>query len=311
MLRDALTDRDIPTDRRLLAPGTVGIISGPGGIGKSTLAQMIACAAAAGNPTGAGLAAIGLAAAPGSRPGLAGRPVSMWCLEDPAALAARRTAATADWWASTGGPHLDNYRSRIAIYGAEDTGPLWEAPDYRHRDKEHGPTNLMLTLAADLLERRPILTIIDPALCALAAPAADAHTVRSFIATLSRMTGEIDGAALIVAHSTKAARDGLSEAGAISGSAAWHDAARLVITATPPPKPKGSTEQPEGVHLTVTKANLGKTGPLTNTTTNLPTPTTPLTLTITPHNGWPAALTPTNTTTSNHPDPYAARLEDL
>ena len=97
------------------------------------------------------------------------------------------------------------------------------------------------------------LVVIDPALCAFHAEANHAAPVRDFVSLLVRkLARPLACAVLLVAHSTKAARAGQDrfDAGQVSGSAAWHDAARAVLAMT---REHGQN----GPALAITKANYG------------------------------------------------------
>ena len=264
-------DRSPPSGRVLLTSQTVGLLSGEGGCGKSSLTQQLALAAAAQTPTGAGLGDIRLAIAPG--------PVIIWQLEDRAALVLHRLRATADRW-NINPEALD----QVAVVAADDTAELWRSADFDRT--QHGPTEAFAALAADIAVVQPRLVIIDPALCAVLCAPSDAATVRAFVATVARLVGP-NAAVLIVAHSTKEARTNAEGGpGVVSGSAAWYDAARLVINAHRPRDTKGRIVQDARQHvlLDAVKANLGEAGQIGTGTLQVAT-----------SGRWPAGLIPTAT----------------
>ena len=265
-----------PPGRVLLASQTVGLLSGEGGCGKSSLTQQLALAADARTPTGAGLGDIRLAIAPG--------PVVIWQLEDRAALVLHRLRATAELW-KINPEALD----QVAVVAADDTAELWRSADFDRT--QHGPTEAFAALAADIATVRPRLVIIDPALCAVYCAPSDAATVRAFVTTVARLVGP-NAAVLIVAHSTKEARTNAEGGpGVVSGSAAWYDAARLVINAHRPRDAKGRIVQDahrQHVLLDAVKANLGEAGQIGTGALQVAT-----------SGRWPAGLIPTATTNTN------------
>lgn len=229
----------------LLGAGLVGIVSGPGGVGKSTLTAQLALAAAAHEPSGAGLAALRLHMAKG--------PVVMACGEDSgAAVAARLKAAAKAWNVRHRGPAL----SRVHVVGRETlTGPLWRGPDARDHA---GATDELRRLAALCARVRPTLVVVDPASAALAdTPSGDGYTVRRFVSALAAIGERCGAAVLVVAHSTKGDRDGSRPtAGSIAGSHQWHDTARLCLDL------RHIDDDTPGIAVTVTKANGGRAGPI-------------------------------------------------
>ena len=79
------------------------------------------------------------------------------------------------------------------------------------------------------------LVVIDPATAAFTGVSHDAAEVRSFMSNLASKAAEHECGILLVAHSTKAARNNANSgtsmgAGAVAGSAAWFDSARSVLT---------------------------------------------------------------------------------
>ena len=257
-----------PPGRLLLAAKAVGVLSGEGGIGKSSLAQQIALAAAAQTPTGAGLGDIGLAVAPG--------PVLLWQLEDKEAVVRHRLSATADRW------NIGNEaQGRVIGAAADKATELWRSTEYH--PSRPGPTLGFAALAAAVATRRPRLVIIDPVSCAVLCAQSDLLTVRAFIAAAARMVGP-NSAVLLVAHPTKEARANAEGGpGIVSGTAAWFDACRVVIHARRPRDSKGRVREAhrQQVLLEAAKVNLGIEGPIG-----------PGPLQVTVSGRWPAGLMP-------------------
>lgn len=88
-------------------------------------------------------------------------------------------------------------------------------------------------LDAAMDEIRPGLVIIDPLSAFFQADLNAMAGARAFMDLLTGMAVKYECGILMIAHSTKAARDGSEPAGLISGSAAWFDAARGTIGIVP------------------------------------------------------------------------------
>ena len=195
----------------LISVGETGILAAPGGSGKSYITLALARAAATAHATKAAYgAACGLRVRTG--------PVVLISYEDSPVRVAARLRAMGDIPAD--------------IHCWPDPGPLFEA----HAD---GPGRGRAIPAAawrplwDAIGTiTPSLVVIDPASAALAdVSVSESGPVRAFLAALGREATRIDCGILIVAHDTKAARNeaaagGDPGAGAIAGSATWHDGAR-------------------------------------------------------------------------------------
>lgn len=98
--------------------------------------------------------------------------------------------------------------------------------------------------------------MLDPALHAFVGEANAAGPVREFVGALASLAHEHAAAVLVLAHSTKSSRSGRHEddpfdAGQISGSAAWHDAARAVLVLT------RDKDDPTRWRLAIAKSNHG------------------------------------------------------
>ena len=192
----------------VVSVGEPAILAAPGGSGKSyaVLSLMLAAASGSGSALGFGV-----------RPG---RAVYVSYEDEPGRIGARLNAlrATAGlkdlsiipWAAALFKPEIDGGG------GARDTKTL-------------------TALVALLARERPSFVVVDPAAaaagaCGLNDPTAARAMMRTF-AAVSAFTG---AGFLILAHDTKQARTearlGQSPgAGAVSGSAQWHDAARAVL----------------------------------------------------------------------------------
>ena len=206
----------------LLIAGSVAILSGAGGTGKSRLALQIALQFAAANEDGP---------SPDQLWKTAAGPVLVATYEDDPAITTERLRQQADRLecpGALGRVHV------LDLAGWPLFGP-GEAQSYNSR-----PSRLLGfdVLAEEAEKIGPGLIVIDPALSAFVGESNAAAPVREFVATLAQLASKHNSAVLLVAHSTKAARSKQNEetdpfdAGQVSGSAAWQDAARagLVLT---------------------------------------------------------------------------------
>lgn len=217
----------------LVSIGEPGILSGPGGTGKSYLALALALAAAKAAPQaapqwpplrievgGGADEALGLHVRPG--------PVLLVAYEDSRARLAGRVKRIAD---------RDIPEN---LYILRDPGPLFRGGGDR-RPGDIDPTPEWASLWASAAELKPSLIVLDPAAELLAdVPASDTGPVRAFMRELARRSAEHGCGVLIVAHDTKANRSAVRkgegpDAGAVAGSAAWADRARGVAYMAPDP----------------------------------------------------------------------------
>ena len=193
------------TRRAVLAAGEIAILSGQGGVGKSTLTLNIA-ASMEDSKARCGLQARAVEGRRG---------VMLISYEDSAARIGRRL--------KDGG--FDNSN----LHMLNKPLPLWKAGADAMRG-ESEPTaywDKVFDAARDL---RPALIVIDPASAALAdVDTSQTGPVRQFLNALTDEAETLNAGILIVAHSTKAERERRGKPpgpGAIAGSAAWYDAIR-------------------------------------------------------------------------------------
>ena len=201
----------------LIGAGEVGILSGPGGAGKSTVCLALARAAHKPDcPMGHG-DACGLRIKAG--------PVAILSYEDAPVRLAHRAA----WF----GPR-DRWEH---VHVAKANPPaLWTTADLEEGySRESGPSDWWNKWWGAVAALEPVLAIIDPASVAFSgASPSDGAAVRAFLAAVTLEAVRIGCGVLIVAHDTKGARNearaGLSPGpGAVSGSAQWTDGARAVL----------------------------------------------------------------------------------
>ena len=245
--RDPGPDADplAPADT-IVSVGEPGVISGPGGLGKSTITRQLALVASVAHeseskePYGS---AVGLRIRAG--------PVLLVGYEEGMARVAAKLVQV-----------RNAPRSEPLTKGIEalpDPEPLFLGTG------EHGKGGVEASAQWELLwetaERlRPSLIVIDPAAEALVNVAAsEPGPVRTFLRALARESETIGCGVLIVAHDTKAARASarLGEdpgPGAIAGSGAWYDRARGALYLT-------KQEEDEDIRiLRCIKANNGRYG---------------------------------------------------
>ncbi len=229
-------------DGPLLTAGMVATLSGAGGTGKSKLALQIALQFAEANEYGLTPDKLWEAAA-GS--------VLVCTYEDAAGMTADYLRQQAKCLNCPGGvAHV----KVLDLAGYPLFGP-GEAQSYNTR-----PSRLFgFHVLADAAEKiGPRLIVIDPALFAYVGEANATSPVREFVAALAQLASQHNAAVLLVAHSTKGARlsnsnskPDLFDAGQMSGSAGWHDAARACLVLT------RETDDPTRWTLAVAKANYG------------------------------------------------------
>ena len=225
-------------DGPLLVPGMVATLSGAGGTGKSRLALQLALQFAAANEQGP---------TPDRLWEVAAGSTLVCTYEDAPATTTARLRQQADRLkcpGALGRVHV------LDLAGWPLFGP-GEAQSYNSR-----PSRLLGfdVLAEEAEEIDPRLIVIDPALSAFVGESNAAAPVREFVAVLAQLASKHNAAVILVSHSTKAVRSKQNgetdpfDAGQVSGSAAWHDAARAGLVLTR-----------DGDHwtLAVSKANYG------------------------------------------------------
>ena len=229
---DPKNDRDA-NEAIVISAGQIGVLSGAGGDGKSTIT--LAVAAAAANAHAAGEehgSACGLRVAAG--------PVLVASAEDAPAIMLERLSGLAP-------THL---------YVWTQPSHLWEADPSGLRSAQSGPSQQWGPFWGVVRNLRPSLVILDPANSILSgASVSETSPVQRFLTAASQEAENADCGVLVVAHSNKQARDQTSPgAGAIAGSAAWHDRARGVLHL------KRDKKDPDTRVLTCIKANYGRAG---------------------------------------------------
>lgn len=227
----------------LVSAGTVAVLAGEGGIGKSALAGSIA---------------LGIAMLPdgdvgdvsGSLFNGVGGNVLLASLEDDPGVTAGRLRKLAGTMTATAADlarvHLLDLAGR-PLFGPSDAG---RGASYNARPEPLAGWSDLWREAARI---GPRLVVIDPALSAFVGEPNAAAPVTEFLATLAYEAKKSGCGVLLLAHSTKAARAEKADPfdpGHVSGTAAWTDRVRGVLAFT------WGKEQGERV-LAVSKANYG------------------------------------------------------
>ena len=205
----------------VLAEGEICVLSAAGGVGKSFLTLQLANAATM-SPTTAMEEECGLQVRSG--------PVVVVSYEDSAIRLQNRWHLIRD---------LKDPNNKLAddpdLVALDKPAPLWLGATAWPAPSPAGPGSEWNHLWATVAETEASLVIIDPATASFTGAAHDVGEVREYMCQLAAKAEEHKCGVLMVAHSTKAARydanaGAIMGAGAVSGSAAWHDAARSVLT---------------------------------------------------------------------------------
>lgn len=232
--------------------GTVTVLSGSGGVGKSTFIVSLA----------AGFAKLPFGkwgeVVDGLFDGLGG-PVLLATYEDEPEVTAWRV----ERYFEEGG-WGDNLQDRVAhqihlidLLGRPLFGPIGSEGRSASYSTRPGPLDGWTDLWTAVDEIRPVVVIIDPALAAFAGDSNSVGPVRDFLSALALQARKYKVAIILITHSNKASRKGDSDAfdpGLVGGSAAWADGGRAVITMT---RLEGGDSSSQGLHLAIVKCNYG------------------------------------------------------
>lgn len=238
-------------DSAILTIGEVCVLSGEGGVGKSTLALEWAYAMAAGAEIACGMVF------PRNRPEVAGAPAVVYASAEDAAWAIKERA--------------DRLAER---YGHHEISPSLHHIDMRGRTlfapPRDGGFNAPAETTADwdyLWEKagglNASMVVIDPVMALYAGNENRAVEVRAFISALVERASRQNCGVLLLAHSTKAARGKDADRyspGNVSGSASWTDGVRgaLAIDWRPQEEDADGGDGIDGWRvLKVLKANYG------------------------------------------------------
>ena len=218
----------------LLAAGEIMLLAGAGGAGKSTLACQLAVRATQGEAGGwangsdwADVAGLRVRA---------GRVVIL-SYEDRRWRVWKRCQRIGK--AAGLNRDLQSALDQIGIVDAEGW-PLFGIPEGGHIGQAPERLDVWPHLWAKIADWKPSIVVIDPALCSFNSDDSRVAAVRAFLDALRNEAAQIDAGVVVVAHTTKAARnsgDGPLDPGAVSGSAAWTDAARTALLLQRKPSP--------------------------------------------------------------------------
>ena len=219
--------------------GCLSLLSGAGGVGKSTLALQLAAAVASGaggfDEWLIGATTEGLPL--GNAVPQAGAPAVYACWEDDAPEIARRLSAISGPAAPWVKPDID-----LHIAPLRGKGPLWET---QGRYDLAGPTLLAYQLqeAVAKLEQPPALVVLDSLAAIYADSEIDRRSVRSFLTWADQWAVDTGAAVFLVAHPPKTGAD-------YSGSTDWLAGVRAMITLErqkhgPPPRGRGAEDTRE------------------------------------------------------------------
>lgn len=231
--------RDVP-EREWIVPdwiphGTVTALYGDGGVGKTLVAQQLLTACATGKPW------LGKTVRPC-------RTMGFLCEDGADELHRRQAAMCAHYGVEMG--DLENMRlfSRVAddnllmTFDADGVGrttPLFDA--LVDGAKNFGAQVLVIDTAADVFGGNENVR----------------NQVRQFIAALTRVAIEIDGAVILCAHPSI---DGMSRGHGFAGSTAWNNSVRSRLYLTRPAEDDTGAADPEERLLTRMKANYAASG---------------------------------------------------
>ena len=233
----------------VLTEGNVCVLSGQGGVAKSTLTASIALSFAACTPMESGGT---VALKDGIFEGTGGR-VMIASFEDSRETISYRLKGLAEIWHEGGQDRRIWRASKKNIHCANLPEPLYIGEGF---DLPR-PTMAWNYLWETANGFDPKLIVIDPIIGAYLSNGNNPPEVFDFVKALAREAGKFGAGVLLVGHSNKAARQSAKydpfDAGHIAGTGAWTDAARGVMTLT-----RDGREGNEGrTNLAISKANFG------------------------------------------------------
>ena len=237
-----------PLHGAVLRAGDIAILSGSGGVGKSTLALQLAVASA-----GAARAAEPCRSVAGLT--VRGGPVLYASYEDSGADQYRRAKRL-----DTANAEPPDGLHVACMFGRPLYGPP-PGSEGHAVNAEPGPRAAWGPFWKAAARIGAGLVVIDPAQAAFCSPGFSAQWTRLFLDAVRIEAERIGAGVLVIAHSTKAARTGLqaNDPGNVSGSAAWHDAARGVLVFQAPQEATDKAPA-QPYSLACVKANHGPSG---------------------------------------------------
>ena len=233
----------------VLTAGEVCLLSGAGGIGKSALAGEIAMAVAGGSTTVPGLFNIGTS--------YQCKSVLWLTYEEARGELTERLKERCTESPEKDGEQLRDGLNKIHVLDMRAAGgwPLFGPSTERNSYSPPGRLRgwAPMETEADKLGDDLGLIVIDPVLSAYIGEQNDTTAVRAFLGELATLARKYEAGVLALAHSRKASRHrdpDPYDPGQVSGSSAWHDGVRGVLTFT-------FEKEPSRRVLAVAKANMG------------------------------------------------------
>ena len=241
----------------VLTEGSVALLAGAGGVGKSALMVSLALGIARLNDGERGPVVDGIFDGVGG-------PVILVTYEDvPEVTAWRVRSLVAEVMKQEPETTRREAFSRIYVIdllGRPLFGPMSAPGRSASYNAPPGPLSGWSDLWIAAARIKPGLIIIDPALSAFSGESNAAAPVREFLGALALKAKALGTGVLITAHSNKTARSGNQDPydpGQVGGSAAWVDGARGVLAMTRhQPEDEGEAESSE-LKLAVAKSNYG------------------------------------------------------
>lgn len=238
----AWQDQPMP-QRRWLIPGllirgSVTLLGGDGGVGKSLLAQQLATAMAIGQPF------LGIEPHADPVPSL-----SLFCEDDLEELHFRQRHINTHYRCDMGDLAAMTLLSRVG----EENGLM----AFERRTDEGQVTPLYHQLEHRIRESGVELIIIDTAADSFLGNENIRTQVRQYVAALRRLARINDGGVLLMAHPSLT---GLNTGSGLSGSTAWHNSVRGRLYLSKPPTIDGEEEQSDARILKLMKSNYGRAG---------------------------------------------------
>lgn len=219
-----------------LLRGTVGMLSGDGGIGKSLLMQQLLTAAAIGKDW------LGLKTLPC-------RGFGFFCEDDKDELHRRQERIN---------EHYDCEHPDVDVLYVSRVGMENVLMEFDRRTDRVMPTPLWDQLQTAVLEFGAQLVLIDTIADAYGGNEIVRNQVRRFITELRRLAVRIQGAVIVTAHPSLS---GMSSGTGLSGSTAWHNSVRSRMYLTKPQKHNGSEDEEDGMNERVLKTMKNNQGP--------------------------------------------------
>jgi RecA-family ATPase len=210
--------------RKFLVPdvipmGSVTLLSGDGGTGKSYLALQLATAAVCGE-TWLGM------------PVKSGPVLVLACEDDPDELHLRLSEIVL-----TLGRRFDELENMRIVSGIGEDAAIFEADEGASRGRTTARYDEIVDIARTI---KPVLIVLDTAADIFAANENARRIVRQFIGTLTGLAIDIKCAIVLLAHPSKA---GMASGENYSGSTAWNGSVRSRLSLEYAAKPKPSDHE--------------------------------------------------------------------